>query len=70
MVGKTIRHYKVLEKRGQDGMGEVYLTEERTHRWCAPPFSHLTITAFEPWLKGKLEFSFYLENDLPTNHGH
>jgi len=50
MVGKTISPYKVLEKRGQDGMGEVYLTEERTHRWCAPPFSHLTITAFEPSL--------------------
>jgi serine/threonine protein kinase len=24
MVGTTISHYKVLEKIGQDGMGEVY----------------------------------------------
>jgi len=50
MVGTAISHYKVLEKKGQGGMGEVYLAEERTPRWCAPPFSHLTITALEPSL--------------------
>ena len=39
MVGKTVSHFKIIDKLGQGGMGEVYLAEDTSlDRKVVPKF--------------------------------
>ena len=33
MIGKTLSHYKVIEKIGQGGTGELYRAEDTKLNW-------------------------------------
>jgi serine/threonine protein kinase len=66
MIGKTILHYKILEKLGEGGMGVVYLAEDtKLKREVAIKFLPQYITADQ---EQKKRFELEAQAAASLNH--
>ena len=66
MIGKTVLHYKIIEKLGEGGMGVVYLAEDtKLERKVAIKFlpSHISSNSDE-----RKRFEIEAQADAALNH--
>ncbi len=68
MIGRTISHYRIVEKLGEGGMGVVYKAEDtKLHRFVALKFLHPDLTRDE---EAKVRFIHEAQAAATLNHPH